>query len=364
MRSLLTISLIFIISTINNHSLAKDLNNSQKSQIFHGYITNKTFKPLKLKISEIDKKSLFFIERDLENNSFIPFPNLKITSEITQDYLVKTFNESIFIPESTKLTGYISEIKEPKIFNRKGFYKAGFNKAICPNGETIFLDKEILSNSINNSPYHLLHHVGKTTLGLLGGSLAGALVSYQAGGLGLTLATHGYSLLAGAAAGGFIGLASSFASKGEKANIEPGDELYIAPVDEVSLNELKQIKCLNSKSKTLAESTNNNEVKVEIINVKQKRDLLGENTIRIKILFFNNSEERFRSSNFFLRDSQGKEYTTSFINLNDDIMTDFPPNETKKAELEFFVDHPKASHTLVLKDKYFNEEIGNWKIKG
>jgi len=252
MRSLLTISLIFVISTINNYSFAKEVNNSQKSQMFHGYITNKTFKPLKLKISEIDKKSLFFIERNLEDNSFIPFPNLKITSEITQDYFIKIHDESIFIPESTKLTGYISEIKEPKIFNRRGFYKASFNKAICPNGEIIFLRNEILSNSIN-APYHLLHHVGKTTFGLLGGSLAGALVSYQVGGLGLTLATHGYSLLAGTAAGGFIGLASSFASKGKKANVEPGDELYIAPIDEISLNELKQIKCLNDKSKTFLE---------------------------------------------------------------------------------------------------------------
>lgn len=363
MRSLLITSLILLISTTNNYSLAKEIDNRQKSQIFHGYITNKTFKPLKLKISEIDKKSLFFIERNLEDNSFIPFPNLKVTSEITQDYFVKIYDESIFIPESTKLTGYISEIKEPKIFNRRGFYKASFNKAICPNGETIFLGDEILSDSIN-SPYHLLHHFGKTTLGLLGGSLAGALVSYQAGGLGLTLATHGYSLLAGAAAGGFVGLASSFASKGKKANVEPGDELYIAPIDEISLNQLKQIKCLNSKSKTLAENINHNEVKVEILNVKQKRDVLGENAIRVKILFSNNSEERFRLSNFFLRDSQGKEYTTSFINLNDDIMIDFPPNETKKVELEFFVDHPKASHTLVLKDKNFNEEIGNWKVKG
>lgn len=363
MKFRLIINLIIITLLISNRSLANAANSKEdKSSIFHGYITNKNFKPLKLKIFEIDKNSFFLLDRNLENNSFIPYPNLKVTSEITSDYFLEADNINIFIPESTKLVGYISEIKEPRIFNKKGFYKITFNKAICPNGQKIFLHNEITSNSINSS-YNLLHHVGKTTLGLLGGSLAGALVSYGTGGIPLILATHGYSVALGAATGGFIGLTTSFTTKGEQAYIEPGDQLYIAPIDETSLNKLKQINCTSNTSKPLVLDSSE-KVKIQILNIKQKKDIFGETALKVKILFTNNSKEHFRLSNFFLRDSQGKEYSTSFIDLKDDVMIEFLPYETKKAELEFFIDYPNTSHWLVLKDKDFNEEIGNWKLKG
>ena len=68
-------------------------------------------------------------------------------------------------------------------------------------------------------------------------------------------------------------------------------------------------------------------------------------------------------NNFFLRDSQGKEYTTSFIDLNEDTFKSFPPNETKTATLSFYIDYPQASHWLVLKDRNFNKEIDSWKLQ-
>ena len=327
---------------------------------FHGYITNKIYKPLKLKVYEIDKEALFNIERNLEDNSFLPYLNLKVIAENTLDYLQTENN--IFIPEGTRLSGYISEIIPPKSFNRKGYFKVNFEEVICPDGQKISLKPEITSRS-QTTIYNPIQHVGKTTLGLIGGSLAGTLLSLQLGSLGLAVATHGYSLAAGATAGGFLGTTATLVGKGKTPTIEPGDGLTIVPVDEISLNELKQITCNKAQALEAVETNNIENLNLEILSVKEKKDLLGENRIKINIRLKNSSDKIYRLNNFFLKDSEGKEYSVTFSDFKDDPFVNFPPNETKTTQLEFLVDHPKAKHWLILKDKYFTSEVGKWKIE-
>ena len=359
-KYLIYIILLLILSFFPKvHAQAKETK-SINSSVIHGYISNKIYNPIKLKISEIDKDSLFLIERNLDDDSYVPLLNLMVTAEILSDYLIN--EENIFIPELTKFTGYISEIKTAKSFNRKGLFKVTFNSVTCPDSETINLKSNLISES-SGPTYNPLHHIGKTTLNLLGGSLAGTLLAYELGGLGLTAATHGYSLACGAATGGFIGTIGGIASKGKNASVEPGQELIIAPIDEISLGQLKQVQCKKIEKEENATVSENKNYDVEILSAKEKKDAFGDSAFKIEIKFTNNSKERYRSSNFFLRDSQGNEYSTSFININEEMFIDFPPNETKKANLEFFVDYPKAKHWLVLKDRNFSNEIGKWKIE-
>lgn len=331
--------------------------------VIHGYITNKTYKPIKLQIFDIDKDLIYQAENDLEDNSYTPFINLKVTAETTTDYSIVSDENNIFIPKTTKLSGYISAIQAPRSFDRRGYFKITFDKAVCPDGESIDLKSKLSSRS-EAKVYNPLRHVGKATLSLLGGSLAGTLFSFQFGGLPLAIASHGYSLAIGAAAGGFLGAAGGIAAKGKKSSIEPGDELIIVPLDDVSLSELNQIVCKNIETSQIKEESSPVSIKVEIISVKEKKDLLGESALKINIKFINNSDKPYKLSNFFLKDSQGNEYTTSFTDVNSDIFLSFPPNETKNAQIEFLVDHPKASHWLFLKDQNFNEVLGMWKIKG
>lgn len=354
------------------HSLAdngKGGKNGKNESLFKGYITNKNLKSLNLSVFQIDKESFFLTETSLDDNSYIPTLNLKITAENADDYVFNVLDEEIFIPKLTKFTGYISEIIPPKAFNRKGFFVVSFDKAICPTGEEIHLKSNIASKSAGHI-YNPISHIGKTTLSLLGGSLAGTLFSYQLGGLGLAFATHGYSLAAGAAAGGFIGTVVSLSDKGKNASIEPGDKLTIAPLNDISLDDLKEIKCPRLNNNELAanasEQSDKNKdtsINIEVISVKQKKDFSGDTAFKIDIKFKNDSKTKYRSSNFYLRDSQGKEYSTTFTNLTSDIFIDFPPKVTKVARLEFLVEHPKTSHWLILKDNNFHEVLGSWKLE-
>ncbi|MBI2995887.1 MAG: DUF4352 domain-containing protein [Candidatus Melainabacteria bacterium] len=345
-----TLSLIFLLQ------LTCFANTS--SPLFRGYIVNKTLIPMKLKIYEIDKDSYYLAERNFDDNSIVPVLNLKVTVENKEDYNLAFEDYKIFIPESTKLIGHISEIIPPKSFDRKGFYKVTFNKAICPSGQTIYLMSDIVSGELTKT-YNPLHHLGKSTLSLLGGSLAGALFSYQLGGLGLIVATHGYSLAAGAGIGGLFATVGGFTSSGKSATIEPGNELTLTPLDEVSLEQLKQVTCLKDQ---VSQTADKSELSLEILKVKQKKDIMGDKILKITVKVINNSDEKYRLSNFYLKDSQGKEYSPTFVDLNDDMFIDFPPKLTKIAKLNFFVDYPKATHWLVLKNGTFSKELGSWKV--
>ena len=326
------------------------------SSNFKGYISNESLLPLKLKVFSLDKSSRFLLEKNLEDNSFVPITNLKITAFSTEDYFLPENTNSI--PASTKFLGQISQIDPPKNFNRRGLYKVTFDKAICPDGKITNLENSIISKS-EDTIYEPFGHIGKTLSNIAGGSLGGALASYEFGGLGLALATQGYSLGVGALAGSFVGIVNGITGKGKNASIKPGDELFITPEDEMSLKKLAQINC----NMTIADyKPQLGDIKLTILKVKQKKDLLGD-VLRIDISFKNNSQESYRLSNFVLDDSQGNEYTASVINLNEDILKDFPPNETRNTTLEFFIDYPEALHWLVLKDNNFNKELARLQIK-
>lgn len=327
-----------------------------------GYISNKIFNPLKLKVFKIDNGFSYYSEINLDDNTVPPKINMKLTAENNNDYSFVLNDKEVFIPALTKFSGQISEITTPKRFNRRGLFKVVFDSAICPSGETIYLKDKIVSTSHTKS-YNPFSHVGKTTLNLLGGSLAGTLFSYQLGGLGLAVATHGYSLATGAAVGGFVGTVGGIFSEGKVASLEAGTELLILPVDEVSIRQLEQVVCKNDQNDEPSIITENRkDIEVEILSTKQKNDILGEHLLSISVKVQNNSNENYRLNNFYLRDSQGKEYSTSLVDFNDESFENLQSNQVRVIKLDFYVDHPKASHWLILKNKTLSKNIGEWKV--
>lgn len=353
--------LVIFLTLLPGFAFGKDtLKNENRTFTYQGYITNKVMNPIRLKVYKINEDFFYFEEKKLEDNSFVPRLNLELTAENTTDYSIILGNNKIFIPKGARFSGYISQIEGAKSFNRKGFFKVTFNKAYCPDGKVIDLQENLVSRSEDNV-YNPLRHIGKTTFSLLGGSLAGALLTYQVGGLALAVATHGYSLAAGAAAGGFLGTLHGFTGEGKEPGIEPGADLTVIPVDDVSLIQLNQITCNELDEFNSLE--NNNKVKVDILSVKQKKHFLGDSVFKLNLEIKNDSGDNYRLSNFYLRDSQGNEYSASLVDVDEDILKVFPPGKKTKANLEFFVEYPNANHWLVLKNNTLSADIGSWKIE-
>lgn len=356
--------IIFLIIILNlcifNSSLASEIDDLTNTSL-KGYITNKKFLPIKLKISDFDKNSFYLADRNLEDNSIEPYVDLMINAYINEDYSLKYDDIDIFIPKETKFEGRITEIIPAKSFNRKGFYRVNFDKVICPDNSEIVLMSIIVSRS-KIKTYSPAGHFGKTLVNTVGGAALGALFSYQIGGLGLITATHGYSLAAGAGAGGLVGTIIGVASKGKSATLEPGDSLNIVPIGDAGLSELKQFSCMQSLAENKIESSISKNVKLDIISVKKKRNDFGESAFKIVFKFENNSKNVYKLSDFVLKDSQGKEYMPTFLDFKGDFFEKFPPNQIKTSFVEFAVEHPKADHWLILKEKGFNNIIGKWSI--
>lgn len=355
---------IFLLLVINifilNNCFANEADDLNQT-LLKGYITNKKFLPIKLKISDFDKNSFYIAERNLEDNSIEPYVDLMINAYINDDYSLKYGDTNIFIPKSTKFEGRITEIVPAKTFNRKGFYRVTFDKVTCPDNSEVVLKSIIVSRS-KIKTYSPANHFGKTVVNALGGAALGTLFSYQLGGLGLIAATHGYSLAAGAGAGGLVGTIIGVASKGKSATLEPGDSLNIIPIGDAGLAELQQFSCMQTLAENKLENTKLSDVKLDILSVKKKRNDFGENAFKITFKFENNSKEIYKLSDFTLKDSQGKEYMPTFLDFKGDFFEKFPPNQIKTSFVEFAVEHPKADHWLILKEKGFNKEIGRWSL--
>ncbi len=350
---LLIYCLFFLIFNVS----AKE-NERNDSISLKGYISNKHYLPLKLKVLDIDKDSFYLAERNLEDNSIEPYVDLMINAELSEDYSLKYDDVEIFIPKSTKFTGHISEIVPAKSFNRKGFYKVDFDSIVCPD-KSIFTLKSNITSRSQIRTYNPAKHFGKTAAHFVGGSIIGALFSYEIGGIGLITATHGYSLAGAAAAGGLIGTVIGVTSKGKKAYVEPGDDLKIVPIGDVGVNELKQIAC-KPVTEVISNDLIPDNIALEIQSVKRKKDEFGEPLLKITISLDNKTKESINVNNFLLRDSQGKEYFPSFLNFKSDVFIKFPKGETVITTLDFPVEHPSAKHWLVLKDKSYNKKLGEW----
>lgn len=344
---------------ISNNCLALENDDLNKTSL-KGYVTNKKFLPIKLKISDFDKNSFYLAERNLEDDSIEPYVDLMINAYTNNDYSLKYDDVDIFIPKDTKFEGRITEIIPAKSFNRKGFYRVVFDKVTCPDNSVVLLKSIIVSRS-KIKTYSPASHFGKTVVNALGGAALGTLFSYQIGGIGLIAATHGYSLAAGAGAGGLVGTVIGVASKGKSATLEPGDDLNILPIGDAGLAELKQFSCMQALVKTQLENTSK-DVKLDIISVKKRRNDFGENAFKITFKIENNSKSVYKLSDFILKDSQGKEYMPTFLDFKGDFFEKFPPNQMKTSFVEFAIEHPKANHWLILKEKGFNKEIGRWSV--
>lgn len=354
--------LFFLVLTLVKFSFVWDLHaknmENVPNEVLKGYIFREKIIPLNLQVASIELPSLFLLESNLEDNSFIPKEGLSLVAEALYTYVFMIKDRNITIPNGTKFAGHITQIEPASNFNKEGYYKILFDEVTCPDGKKIVLNDKL--DSVSDAKlYHPLNHVGKTVFGLVGGALAGSVYSYQLGGLPLILATNGYSALTAAALGGFVGTVSSIVKKGKEATIQPGDNLVLYPLDEYGMEKLSQINCPLLQTVSKKDSS---AIDIEILSVKKKKDILGDSSFMVDIKFKNNTEKTYKLNNFYLRDSQGQEYSASIINMKNDIFVSFPPKAITKARLNFFVDYPRASHWLVLKDNNFTDVVGSWKI--
>lgn len=170
-------------------------------------------------------------------------PETTINSELNLegDYFSAYLSEKdalkLQVPLGSKLSGFISHIKQKRYAGRDAVIGIHANKLILPDGQTIKLDAQF--NTSNAKP---VKHISKKVardVGVMGASaLVGAKDALRYGGISTAISTYGISIGVGAGIGlgfGMLGVLQ------EKGNIRAGDRFSLTTLElESDLNFLEE----------------------------------------------------------------------------------------------------------------------------
>lgn len=328
---------------------------------------------IELRVTKVPKR-LPWLERDdngkveaPEEDSVIVAQNIEAI-DITDEYGTKKT-----IPQGTKFYAKVLETTPAKSFWRKGKAKLEFFAIdpygaeekfepdysmskyngkdlveIEPSAGQVEFDGELDYKSKGTGIKDALTNLSGTGGYALAGAVAAPFVIFGiTKGLGTLFAfsavTNPYVLGGTAAVGATAGLAYGIMKKGKTINLEPGSELAIElanPWLVVSALEDAEAK----RQAEVSQNTNNPNFKLEVLEVKKRRDEFGDQCLKVSIYYENKTKEELRYSSFQLVDSMGKEYEPSISSFDGSIFGELP--KKGKLQLYFNTDFPKTLHQL------------------
>ncbi len=320
---------------------------------------------LQLRVSQIPTE-YGWVDRDIEGNLIPPKLGDLIVSQTIEDIVLA---DDYYLPKGSKFYARVVDLSEPKHFLRDGHIGLEFYK-IEINHTEIELGKDAFEFNTDPGP-SLKSKLGKLgTVGAytVGGTLAGAYLTFAIG--GVALASNPYVIGGASGAGAVFGLASGIFHKGKFYDLEPGTELDLT-LNNTWLLKLEETGMLNTAMDHMKDKLNEKDYKLkhepeiktqeltlkkavdlEVIKVKKSKNAFGNKALAVTLNFKNNSKEELRYSSFKLVDSMGKEYEPSPHKLDDSLFGRL----AKEGQLKLYyaVEFLKAPHTLKVV-KRFNQ---------
>ncbi|MGD9580792.1 MAG: hypothetical protein AB7V50_05430 [Vampirovibrionia bacterium] len=267
-------------------------------------------------------------------------------AEVSNDVLI---DGATVLPTGTVAHGTITETSEEKRLGRNGFVKINFDYLLTPDGREIPIKASL---STKSHPIKSFAKVALTDMGYtLAGGAIGGLIALKIGGLGMAVASHGYSVAGGAAVGGTIGLAQSLIRKGKPLLISPGDQIKIKMTSDINLPVIKQT--------ALAEKELNLDgLAVEINDFAIEKDPFGSlNTINLGVDIVNQSDHTFTFFDVGLVSENGNVYYPSPFGDTEMWFQKISPGTKLNGYLSFSVDNTRDKHWLVFFDKYSRTQL-------
>lgn len=321
---------------------------------------------LQLRVSRVPTE-FGWVDRDIEGNLIPPKLGDVVVSQTTEDIMLA---DNYYLPQGSKFYGRVVDLNEPKHFLRDGnigleFYKIEVNHNEIELGEDAFSFNTDPGPSVKSK----LGKLGTVGAYAVGGTLAGAYLTFAIG--GVALASNPYVIGGAAGAGAAFGLASGIFKKGKLYDLEPGTELDLT-LNNTWLLKLEENGMLNTAMAHMKDSINSKDYKLkhdpkiksqelslkqpvdlEVLKVKKSKTAFGTKALAVTLNFKNNSKEELRYSSFKLVDSMGKEYEPSPHKLDDSLFGSL--SKEGQLKLYYAVEFLKAPHTLKVV-KRFNQE--------
>ena len=267
-------------------------------------------------------------------------------AEVTSDVIG---DKGVIVPKGTVAHGIIKESGEAKRLGRDGYINLSFDYLVTPDGREIPIEGKM---STKLHPIKAATKIVATDIGYTAaGGVLGGIFAAQALGIEAAIASQGYTLAAGAAAGGVVGLGMSLYRKGKDVLISPGDEIKVRILSDVQLPVYKE-DALKQKEELYPG------LDIRIANILYEKDPFGEvNTLTLSISISNMSDKSFSGMDLALVNDYNSVFNPSIFGDTKLIFCQFKPGDRKAGKISFSVNNVKQSYWLIVNDRSKNKPL-------
>lgn len=324
----------------------QDLGSPAFSDVLHGHAEVSDYQPKQEKeiftgkTDKIESKDVVTMVVSQVLQGGTTFEGDEFFAEVSNDV---EGNGGILLPVGTLAHGTVRNIVDPKRGGRDGWIEVKFDTLITPDGREIPIEA---SMTTKNTPQKTIAKaIGVDTAYTVTGSLVGGVAAYNLLGLEAAIASHGYTIVGGLAAGAVMGLGLSLVRKGKGVLISRGDEIKVTINSDVELPVIH-------KDAFRQEEEKYDGLDVNITDLWLVKDPFGvRNTFQLTLNIDNRSDKNFTAFDVaVINDMQRKFYPSLFYS---DAMpfSQIKSGTNVKGKLYFSVDDPKRAHWLVFYDK-------------
>ncbi len=298
------------------------------------------------KIETLERKDVINMTVSQILDSSISIEGDEFFAEVTDDVYG---DKGIIIPKGTLAHGRLSNTSAPGRFGKEATMDLSFDYLVTPDGREIPIEGKMTTklHPVSQGAKIIAQDIGYT----VAGGAVGGLVALNWLGLGSAIASQGYTIAAGAAAGGVTGLGVALIRKGNHVMIAPGDEIKVKISSSIDLpvykNEaLKQEEILYDG------------LTISINDVKHEKDPFGEvNTITLTLLISNMSDKTLSGFEMALVNDYNAKFSPSIFGETKLMFRQIKPGDKLVGNVSFAVDNINRKFWLTFYDRKTNQVI-------
>ena len=260
----------------------------------------------------------------------------------------------ILLPVGTLAHGTVRNIVDPKRGGRDGWIEVKFDTLITPDGREIPINATMTSK--NTPQKAIAKTVGIDTAYTVTGSLVGGVTALNMFGMEAAIASQGYTILGGLAAGAVMGLGLSLIRKGKGVLISRGDEIKVVIQSDVELPVI-------SKDAFKQEEKKYDGLNVNINDIWLVKDPFGvRNTFQLTLDIDNISGKDFTAFDIAVINDMNRKFYPALFYKDSMPFSNIKSGTNVKGKLYFSVDDPKRPHWLVFYDKVSRKPLAKISI--
>lgn len=304
-----------------------DIRNKSQDEIFTGKVeTLEKRDVINMTVSQVLDGS-FTVEGD------------EFFAEVTSDVYG---NKGIIVPKGTIAHGSVIQKGDAKRLGRNAWIEMDFDYLLTPDGREIPIEGHMSTklNPVTETAKIAVQDVGYT----VAGGAVGGLMALNLFGLEAAIASHGYTLAAGAAVGGAFGLGTALIRKGHDVLIAPGDEIKVKIKSDVELPVYREEALMQHELFYPG-------LEIRITNIKHEKDPFDvANTVTLSLTISNRSDKTLSGLDMALVNDYNVTFRPSIFGDTRLMFKRIKPGEKIIGEVSFAVDNINRTFWLVFFD--------------